>query len=274
MGGYEEPLKGAIRKISDNIVTVSTPFTILGFVHLGARMALFKYGDNVVIWSAIPYGPLFEEALELLSDGEPVNIAYVIVPNTAHYLCAHEYKLKYPHVKIIAPEFTNLKENIQVDYKVDSSIGSRIIGKEILQANLNIDDDYLLDNFNFVYMPKHTFNELVVYEKNSKTLFAADLIIDSGKPNLEQYCAKTGYSDGHCPHTGFSYFARYLSVDNFIGRLIMKLLVNKSFTLDRQALISINFLPFERIVPSHGNIIDTNAKEIYQDVFQIEQQNI
>lgn len=271
MGGYEENLKASIRKISENIVTVSTPFKIQGFIHLGARMALFRYGDDIVIWSAMPCGPLFYDALELLTGGDPVNIAYLFVPNVAHYLCADQYKLKYPNIKIIGPENAKLKNDVEIDYRIDASITSRVIGKDILQSNLNIQDDVILDNFNFVYMSKHMLGELVVYEKNTKTLFVADLIIDSGKPNLEQYSAKTGYTDGHCPHTGFSYFVRYVTVDSYLGRFIMKLLANNSLTLDRDALSAINSLPFDRLVPSHGNVIETGAKAVYQSVYQIEE---
>lgn len=271
MVGYEKPLKGLIQKISSNIVTVSTPFNEFGILQLGARMALFKYGNNIVIWSAIPYGSVFEEALKVLTEGAAVNIAYIIVPNTAHYLRAHEYKLKFPKAKIIAPENTKLKQLVQVDCKLGSSCGSKVIGVPELK-DLGIEDDFILDNFNFVYMPNHLFQELIVYEKNTQTVFVADLIQNIGKPGLEQYSEITGYSDNYYPHSGLGFIGRFLRVDSFLGKVIMRVIANFSITRDDCAMKAINSLPFNRIVVCHGNIITSNAKQIYQTVHQVSDQ--
>lgn len=165
--GYPAPLKGVIRKLADNIVIVSTPFAVRDFVNLGARMALFRYDNKIIIWSPIKYSELFEEALALLANGDEVEVAYILIANIQHNLSADEYKVHYPNVTLIGSEIMELKNEF---YKVNA------------QSNLH-DLDEIFENFEFFYLNYNKNRELVVYEKNIKAIFAADGLIDIGKPN-------------------------------------------------------------------------------------------
>ncbi|QEL59912.1 hypothetical protein CJJ09_001999 [Candidozyma auris] len=103
--GYPSELKPSIRKVADNVVTLSVPFTMMGIARTGGRMAIFRYGDEIIYWSPIPYGEYIEEAIDLLvSPRGSEKVTHLFVVNKEHNLVAKSYLEKYPDIKIVAGE--------------------------------------------------------------------------------------------------------------------------------------------------------------------------
>ncbi|KAK6198669.1 uncharacterized protein RJT21DRAFT_50398 [Scheffersomyces amazonensis] len=272
---YPTPLTAVSRKLTDNIVITSSPFTRANHFNFGGRMALIKYDDSIIVWSALPYGPEVLKALQLLESNdkqETFNVTHLIVPDREHTLAAVSFKEKFPALKIIAMDTVKF-DKFKVDYEVGESLGNQLLTKEVLADKVGIKESVILNNLQFVYLPFHANQELIVYDINHKILFEADLIFNlgipgttSGKVTLEQYSPATGYIKGFNPHGGWSFLTRYMQPYSKVGKFLFNKFVNPAKSA--AGLKAIYGLDFQSIVLCHGNIIDKNAKEVFKHVFE------
>ncbi|RCK66688.1 hypothetical protein Cantr_02743 [Candida viswanathii] len=272
--GYPENFKIVTKALTDNILLASSAFTRADKFNFGARMAILKYPvqdhEKIILWSPLPYTPQVVDTI-LKFTGVPqesqLKINYVIIPDREHNLAAQKYQDVFPECKIIGMEGI---DSVSIDYKFTEAMGNKIIKGEELR--LFIDDDTIVDNFEFVYLPKHANQELVVFEKKAKTLFEADLLFNLGAPGtvqgtttLEQYSPELGYAKGFNPHSGWSFITRYLQPYSKVGRFLFRKLVDVNAS--KAGLEAIYSWDFSTIVMCHGNIITERAKEAFKHVF-------
>ncbi|CAN3366279.1 hypothetical protein DICA3_F00144 [Diutina catenulata] len=251
--GYPSPLTYVTRRLSDNILVASTPFT-MGLIPIGARMVLFKYGSDVVVWSPIPYGPEFKEILSQL--GPNLNVSYVIITNAQHCMTAHLYRSFYPKAQIIAAEGSKLKDGSTPDWVITGDYANRVLDQDIIKRHIGIRDPVINENFEFVYLSHHQNGELVVYEKNIKTIFVGDVMFNL--PSDEQGAglipSATGYVLSHRSIVG-------KTITNFFNRTSRQ---NAPALDGIRAVLS---LPFERVVMCHGEDLVDNARETFRGAF-------
>lgn len=227
-------------------------------------MAAFNYNGSVVIWSALPYGEAVEDALKLLTGSETLNVTHLIIPDKEHTLAAVSFKEKYPDLKIIAMEGVDLG-SVKIDYTVTDKYAHKLLDKSVL-AEIGITDPVILDNFQFVYLPKHANKELVAYEKNSKIVFEADLLFNLRKDqSLEQFSPETGYPKDYFPHGGLSYPTRYMNPDSKVGIFLLNKIANSAASAE--GLRTIYGWDFDQMVMCHGNIFTSGAKAEFKKVF-------
>lgn len=252
---YPTPLHVVARKLTENLVVCASSFKVLT-LNMGARMALFNYRGSVIVWSAMPYGPHLDEAFELLGLR---NVEFIFLPNFQHTVGAKLFKAAFPAAKVVgmAHDKMTLKPDITI------SEGNRILKDDELAA---LGLGAISGHFELVFLPHHGNKELVVYDKNAKTVFEADLLFNV-RPDAsnEQYSAKLGYMDDFWQHGGWSFFTRYFNPDSVIGRYFSNRL-SKS-TLSKEGLEAILSWDFERVVVSHGNIIEKGGKEEFRKVY-------
>lgn len=275
--GYPTTLQAISRKLTNDIVIASCGFTRVNTLNFGARMALFNYDNSIVVWSAIPYGDEVIKALKLLTgnENEAFNITHLVIPDREHTLAAKSFKAQYPNMKIIAMESVDLGKDCPIDYTFTSKVGNELIDKRILSENIGIQDSVILNNFEFVYLPSHKNKELVMFDKNSKILFEADLLFNlgvpgsvSGKTKLEQFSTATGYPENFKPHLGKSFLTRYLQPHSKVGNWMANKVTKASDSETKKGLKAIYDWDFEKIVMCHGNIIESDAKNAFKSVFK------
>lgn len=263
---YPTPLKAVVRNLTDNIVIASTPFTRANILNFGARMTLFHYNEQVIVWSAIPYGDEVIRSLKLLTGKEDnFNITYLIIPDAEHTMAAKSFKDKYPELKVIGMEGLNLP--LKIDYTITKDHGNKLIDLTILKE-LGIQDDSILSNFEFVYLPQHKNKELVMYDKTSKILFEADLLLCLGpKGNkLEQYSPELGFPESFNPHGGLSFLTRYTHPDSSFIKKLTCAVVNPKDPKVKKSLEIIYNWDFTKMVPCHGNVVD-DGKSYFKKSF-------
>lgn len=261
--GYPADLKVASRKLAANIATGSLAFSRFGVVNFGARMAAINHNDSVIIWSALPYGPQVEEVIGLVAS-KPFNISHLIIPDNQHTMAAKLFKDKYPQLKIIAPEGVDVP-GLPIDYTVTSKYSNKVLDTAALNQ-IGITDPVITDNFQFVYLPSHVNKELVTYDIKLKTVFEADLFFNLGtSENLEQYSPSTGFPELFNPHSGLSFATRYMQPYSKLGSGFMKKAVNLKKAVP--GLRAIYSWDFTTIVPCHGNVVDSGAKEAFKAAF-------
>ncbi|CUM56611.1 uncharacterized protein AC631_04397 [Debaryomyces fabryi] len=275
--GYPNPLKTVSRSLTDNIVITSCGFSCVKVFNFGARMSLIKYGDEIIVWSPIPYGDEVIKALNLLTGNSSgvFNIAYLIIPNNEHNLAAKSFKANYPNIKIIALESIDLGLECPIDYRFTKDIGNTLVDQSVLSEKVGILSPAILNNLEFVYLLNSANKDLVMFDKNSKIMFEADILVNlgipgstSGKATLEQYSTLTGYPDNFLPHFGLSFFTRYLQPYSKVGNWLVSRIANSANPNSQKGLKAIYDWDFEQIVMCHGNVIDRNAKLTFQNVYQ------
>ncbi|ODV81166.1 uncharacterized protein CANTADRAFT_25394 [Suhomyces tanzawaensis NRRL Y-17324] len=265
--GYPSPLKVISRKLTNDIVIASCAFSRFDKLNFGGRMALINHLGQIIVWSALPYGPEVEKSLELLTGTTgKYNITHLIIPDKEHTMAAKSFKDVYPELKVIAMEGVEVP-GLTIDYRVTSKLGNKTIDLKILKEELGITDKVFLDLFEFVYLPHHGNKELVMFDTKSKILFEADLLFNLGvKEPLEQYSPSTGFSEGYNPHSGWSFLTRYMQPYSKVGNI----LTNKITTpQSKPGLEAIQKWDFSKIVMCHGNIIEKDAKKAFANVFKV-----
>ncbi|KGR00413.1 hypothetical protein MG1_02241 [Candida albicans GC75] len=276
--GYPPNFKIVTKSLTENILLASTAFSRVDKFNFGARMAVFKFpqSNKIILWSPLPYTPQVIDVLTKFTnntDESNLNIAYVIIPDREHNLAAKSYKEKFPGCKLIGME--GLDENsLKLDYKFIKSMGNKVLKNDELKQIFNDSDSGLIvDNFEFVYLPNHANQELVVFDKSSSTLFEADLLFNLGVPGstsgetiLEQYSPELGFPKGFNPHSGWSFITRYLQPYSKVGRFLFRKLVDINHSKPGLEAIY-NSWDFKTIVMCHGNIITKDAKEAFKHVF-------
>lgn len=276
--GYPPNFKIVTKSLTENILLASTAFSRVDKFNFGARMAVFKFpqSNKIILWSPLPYTPQVIEVLTKFTNNtneSNLNIAYVIIPDREHNLAAKSYKEKFPGCKLIGME--GLDENsLKLDYKFIKLMGNKVLKNDDLRQIFNDSDSGLIvDNFEFVYLPNHANQELVVFDKSSSTLFEADLLFNLGVPGstlgetiLEQYSPELGFPKGFNPHSGWSFITRYLQPYSKVGRFLFRKLVDINHSKPGLEAIY-NSWDFKTIVMCHGNIITKDAKEAFKHVF-------
>ncbi|EGV63814.1 hypothetical protein PSN45_004116 [Yamadazyma tenuis] len=255
---YPTPLKAVVRNLTENVVIASTPFTRAGIINFGARMSLFHYNGEVIVWSAIPYGDEVVRSLKLLTGREKdFNVTYLIIPDAEHTMAAKSFKEQYPNLKIIGMDAAANAVPVPIDYPITSKYANKLIDSGVLKE-VGIQDESILSNFEFVYLPSHRNKELVLFDKNSKILFEADLLLCLGPKGtkLEQYSPELGFPDNFNPHGGTSFLAGFTHPDSgFFKGLVNRLVKSKDLEV-RKGLQTIYNWDFTKMVPCHGNVIN------------------
>ncbi|RLV87046.1 hypothetical protein JA9_000768 [Meyerozyma sp. JA9] len=269
--GYPSPLKVATRKLNDDVVISSCPFSVRNLFHLGARMACINSNGKIVIWSPLPYGPHVIEALQLLtgktsSDPRDYDVTHIVVANLQHDVGVRSVQPQFPQSKVIAAHTLNYDP---LDYKLTKELGNKPVKlQDIAAANGDTISGY--ENLDFIYLSKHQNRELVVYENKHKILFESDVLVISGDRSsgtLEQYSEATGFPKGYNPHTGRAVFGNLLYPQGWISQWLQRRLNGFKFPEGIEGCRAILSWDIETIVPSHGNLVDSNGGEVLRQVF-------
>lgn len=256
---YPKDLKIINRKLTDNLVIASCPLTVGGFLNFGARMALFNYNGQILVWSAFPYEHLIKALQLLTGEEDDFNVTHLIIANTEHTMGAPSFKEKYPNIKIIGPK---VLPNLDI-----------VINEEEKYISVT-DDKFLSENFEFVYFPYHKNSEVAVYDKNSKSLFVCDLFLNlgipgttSGEVTLEQYSPETGFKKGFNSHSGTSFVTRYMQPFSVLGNWLgYRVSGGAKSTAAAKLVLAWDI---DTIVMSHGNIITEGAKDALKSKFRL-----
>lgn len=269
--GYPKEIKPSIKKIAHNVVTLAVPFSIVNIANIGNRMTIFRYGNELVLWSPIPYGPYIEEAIDLLvRNKDNLEVTHLFVVNTEHNLVAQSYLEKYPNMKVVGGEGA-LGKNFKFHHAFTNEDGNKVIKGEDAKAKFGASGGFW-NNFEFVFLPHTRNQELVIYEKNLHMLFEGDLVMDCGRPdnegNYECYSPATGYPHQYNPFTGISWVIGEIKANGWLGWLVHALFARTWSSAGAESVrLVYEELDFDTIVQCHGNIITGNAKEIYAEIY-------
>lgn len=193
------------------------------------------------------------------------NVKYLIAPDIEHHIALTPWHKEYPQAEVIAPH--GLKEKREKNPETKGLEYKHILkpgqGDNSTQHH-HISDEFN-NEFNVEYVHGHVNREIVFLHKSSKTLIEADLLFNL--PALEQY-SRTDVDlrkgilnrllNGTQNATGHNIWQK---------RFLWYGLSRPDRNAFTQSVQRINEWDFDRIIPCHGNVVETNAKGVFENVF-------
>ncbi|KAJ5647424.1 hypothetical protein N7490_003796 [Penicillium lividum] len=242
-----------IRAVTPEIITFSLPFARFGIMRLGARGTLVKLTTgSLAIFSPVSLTPEVQQTVQTQGG----NVKYIIAPDLEHHLHITAWKSAYPQAHILAPHGLWEKRQNVPEFK-DTAFDH--VYKDGTPHPISEEFDA---EFEMEYVHGHSSRELIFLHKPSRTMIEADLIFNL--PATEQYSKSEEGSTGNLmtrmilpfmsvksPSTGHRRFAWYTLAKD-----------RASFT---QSMGRINRWNFDRMIPCHGDVIETGAKGVFQD---------
>jgi len=221
---------GKLTKIDDNIMTVTGDIH-MPLMDLPRRMTVVRLSDGrLVVFSAIALDE--DEMARLEAFGRP---AYLIVPSDKHRLDAKIWKIRYPEMRVVAPEGS--RKAIAKVVPVDTSAP-------------RFDDP----NVQFVTVPGTREHEsaLVVHTRNGTTLVLNDIV-----GNIRNASGVGGW---------------LLGVVGFAGKkaripgVVKMAMIKDKEALRAQLMDWSKIESLKRIIVSHGSAIEDNPRQVLRDL--------
>lgn len=237
-----------IRALNPHVTIFSAPFNRFGLFKVGARSTAIKLDNNdVVIVSAITAEKKVQDTIASIG-----RVAYLVAPDVEHHLQLEAYAKLYPEAKLVGVEGVQEKHP---DLKFHKIFGDAKYD--------NVEVGWESSGIETCYFPGHINKELAILHKPTKTLVEADLLFNL--PGYEQY---EGSSSSAGIAGMMSPFA-LLSADGAAHKKFNWYMAAKDKKSFKAGLDTLKTWDFQTIVPCHGEVIEQNAKQIWDSAFEL-----
>lgn len=243
-----------IQRVAPEIITFSTPFLRFGRVKIGGRGTVVRLTTgNTAVFSPTALTNSVRKEVDALGP-----IKYIVAPDQEHHIFLEEWAKAFPQAKVVGPEtLPELRKKQKYTAIPDSSWISAIKDKKV-----TVDEEFDKE-FDIEYVSAHVNKEIVVNHRPTKTLIEADLIFNL--PATEQF-SKSGVS----PTSGLI-TRLFVGINNtkdpiWQQRFIWYLASADDRPAFNRSMGIIDNWDFDRIIPCHGDIIQTGGKGIFHKV--------
>lgn len=244
------------RQVADAITTISVPFARFGLIKFGGRTTITKLtSGGLVVTSPVTLTDDVTATVNSLGG----RVEYIVAPDMEHHLNLGPWKAAYPSARVIGPAelYEKRKKQGNEDVKLDFALTAA--NKQSIEWPADFSADFDVEFFD-----AHVNKEVVLLHKPSRTMIQADLIFNT--PSYEQY-SKTGEDPTSGIFTKIAMALWTTTKGNSQARLTWYAVDKnrKSFT---SSVARVNGWEFDRIIPCHGDVIETNGKSVFQRIFQ------
>ncbi|PHH67778.1 hypothetical protein CDD82_1133 [Ophiocordyceps australis] len=252
-----------IRNVTPSTAIMSVPFSRFGRIKIGGRGTVVKMtSGSLAVFSPVA----LTDAAKAKVDEMGGDVGYLVALDIEHHIFLSQGATAFPNAKLVGPE--GLAEKRAKQQASDDKIGSEQIHVVFTRDNKHqqrIGDDFDAD-FEYEYVDGHANRELVFLYRPDATLIQADLLFNL--PPREQYSrvpeadTKPGVADG--------IFQGVQSVDGEAKwvRRFNWYMAAKDRTSFNQSVRRIAGWQFTRIIPCHGDVIERDAKGVFDKVFK------
>jgi len=248
-----------IRNVTSNIKTMSLPFSRFGTIKIGGRGTLVKLTSGALaVFSPVALTAEVKDAVR----GFGNDVKYIVAPDIEHHIFLSDWAKFYEGAQLIGPE--GLPEK-RAENKDIPHVPFSIVFKSASKAEQKISAEFDAD-FDYEFVDAHPNKELVFFYKPDKTLIEADLLFNL--PATEQY-SKTTESPGSGVMTKLFGALQQTQGTAIWQKRVLWYLFSKS---DRPgfnaSILKMNNWDFTRIIPCHGDVIESGGKDIFRKVFE------
>lgn len=246
-----------IRDVAPSITTFSVPFLRFGHIKIGGRGTAIKLqSGSIAVFSPVALTPEVEAKIQSMGN----NVKYLAALDFEHHIFLGPWAKAFPNAQIIGVD--GLPEKREAD-KATAGLKFASVFTASTKKDSKISEEFDRE-FEYEYFHSHVNKELVFFHKPSKTVIEADLIFNL--PATEQY-SKTGINPssglltklfGGLQHTHGSAIWQQRFLWYAAGGKD-----RKSFA---QSVAAVDKWDFDRLIPCHGDVIETGAKSVYRKV--------
>ncbi|KAK6435913.1 hypothetical protein LTR95_007899 [Oleoguttula sp. CCFEE 5521] len=249
-----------IRSVTPDIKTFSTPFLRFGRIAIGGRgTAVRLQSGNTAVFSPVALTPTVKEEMHALGPAK-----YLVALDAEHHIFLEEWSKAYPDARVVGPETLPGLRDKQGHGKIAQDKWVLLKAKDADAKTLSVDAEFDAE-FDLEYAHGHGNKEVVVNHRKSGTLIEADLLFNL--PATEQM-SKSGLSP-----TGGLLTKLMVWLNNSNGEALSQRRFlwygaaqdKKSFNPAMARIASWNF---DRIIPCHGDVIETGGKRIFEKVME------
>jgi len=243
-----------IREVVPKVITtLSVPFWRFGRIKVGGRGTIVRLQSGALaVFSPVALTDEVKETVAKLGE-----VKYIAALDIEHHIFLGPWHAAYPTAKVLGPEGLPEKRAKQKNEDVPFSV--------VFSATKNDSVDPEFDSeFEYEYVSAHANKELVFNHKPTKTLIEADLLFNL--PATEQF-SKTGV-----PATTGFLTKLFKAINNTEGAAMgqRRFIWYATSSGDRKGFAAsaakINGWDFDRIIPCHGDVIETGGKGIFQKI--------
>lgn len=246
-----------IRKVTPNLITCSTPFARFGKFKVGGRGTIVRLESGAIaVFSPTALTPEVRSTVKELGN----NVAYLAALDYEHHIFLSEWAKAFPSAKVMGVE--GLPEKREADPATAGTKFSWVFTMKN-KASLKIDPDFDRE-FDYEYVGSHANKELVVNHRPNRALITADMVFNL--PAHEQY-SRTGVVATEGLLTKF-----FTSFQNTKGTALwqQRFVWHVASKGDREGFgrscRTIASWDFDRLIPCHGDVIETGGKDIFKKV--------
>jgi len=187
------------------------------------------------------------------------NVKYIAAPDLQHHLHISAWKKAYPQAQILAPEGLWEKRHTNPEFK-----GEEPFQHVFKKGATNMISEEFDAEFETEYVHGHGSRELIFLHRPSRTVIEADMLFNL--PATEQYSKAP---EGNPMNLLTKMVLPMLSIGSpAIGqrRFTWYILSQQDRSAFTESVKRVNQWDFDRIIPCHGDVIETGAKGVWQDV--------
>ena len=249
-----------IRSVTPNITTLSAPFKRFGLAKIGGRSTIVRLTSNGSLLVLSPTALTAEARAAVEKMGNDVQ--YLVAPDIEHHIYLGDWAKAFPQARVLGVE--GLPEKREKNPDTKGTTFSHV-WTEKNKASVRVDDAFHRD-FDIEYVGAHANRELALLYKPDRTLLQADLIFNL--PAREQYARA-----GEDATSGF-FTKIFHSVFNTEGHAMAqrRFLWYVGSSGDRKSFAEsvkrINGWDFDRIIPCHGDVIETGGKGVFEKIME------
>ena len=247
-----------IRDVTPNITTFSVPFLRFGHLKFGGRGTIVKLQTGfLAVFS--PVALTTEVKSKVQSMG---TVKYLVAPDFEHHIFISPWSKEYPQAEVVGME--GLPEKREGDPATKGVKFSHVFSasnKKDTKVSPEFDAE-----FDYEYVHSHQNKELVFLHKPTRTMIEADLVFNL--PATEQY-SKTGLNANSGVLTKI-----FGAIMNTRGSALWqkRFLWYAAGGKDRkgfaESVAVMTKWDFDRIIPCHGDVIETGGKTIFNNLMQ------
>ncbi|QIW96344.1 hypothetical protein AMS68_001862 [Peltaster fructicola] len=244
-----------VNKVAPTILTFASPFMRFGRIKIGGRATVVKLATgSTAIFSPVALTKSVRSEVEALGP-----IKYIVASDQEHHIFLEDWHKAYPDAKVLGPDsLPELRKKQNYFAIPDPRFHAAKKGERFL-----VDEDFDKE-FDVEYVPAHANKELVFNHRPTRTLIEADLLFNL--PATEQF-SKSGVSATSGILTNL-----FVGINNVKSVWQQRFLWYMASAGDRpdfnKSVGVIEKWDFDRIIPCHGDIIETGGKSVFQSVFK------
>lgn len=225
---------------------------------------------RLVTGSLVVFSPvgLTREARATL-DGLGNHVRYLVAPDIEHYLSLREWKEAYPSAKVIAPaalvagggeRAPKAVRGLQFDHLFSSEAAVAAERGQPLRVSDEFDAEFTVE-----YVDSHVNREIVLLHRPSRTLIEADLLFTL--PATTQF-SQSGMSVHGGIWKGIANSLLTAEEPATWQRRAQCYVFPRDRAQYTKAVRRIHEWDFDRLIPCHGEVIETGGKAIFETVFE------